>query len=271
MIRTTIIGAAGRMGRLLVAKVLADPELELAAALEVRGAPAVGRDAGDVAGAGACGIRITDDLTAALADTDAVIDFSTPESTMTVAPAACAQGCAAVIGTTGLSNDDRDALASLAEAGARLMVAPNMSVGVNLLFKLCSEIVPVLGPDYDIEIVEMHHNRKKDAPSGTAVRLGRILAQAAGLDYDEAAQHGRQGNVGTRTRQEIGMHAVRGGDVAGDHTVIFATDGERVELTHRASTRDTFAKGAVRALKFLVAAEPGLYDMQDVLGLRGRP
>jgi 4-hydroxy-tetrahydrodipicolinate reductase len=173
-----------------------------------------------------------------------------------------------VIGTTGLENDDKAALRALVADGGRIMLAPNMSVGVNLLFALCAKVAPLLGPEYDIEVVEMHHNRKKDAPSGTAVRLGEILAAGRGLEYETAARHGRAGEVGSRPRNEIGMHAVRGGDVVGDHTVIFAADGERVELTHRASSRETFAKGALRAVKFLANANPGLYDMQDVLGLR---
>lgn len=162
----------------------------------------------------------------------------------------------------------RAELKKLADGGGRLVQAPNMSVGVNLLFALCSQVARTLGSDYDIEVVEMHHNKKKDAPSGTAERLGQILAEASGLDYNTDTRHGRVGLVGARTKREIGMHAVRGGDVVGDHTVIFATEGERVELTHKASSRETFAKGAVRAVKFLATATPGLYDMQDVLGLK---
>ncbi|MCF7853925.1 MAG: 4-hydroxy-tetrahydrodipicolinate reductase, partial [Candidatus Pacebacteria bacterium] len=181
---------------------------------------------------------------------------------------ATAAGCCVVIGTTGLAADDRKALETLADSGGRIVFAPNMSVGVNLLFHLCGEVGRTLGEDYDVEVVEMHHNRKKDAPSGTAARLGEILAQATGRDYEKDVRHGRQGMTGARERREIGMHAVRGGDVVGEHTVIFATDGERVELGHKASSRQTFAKGAVRAVKFLMDVSPGLYDMQDVLGLR---
>jgi len=268
MIRTVVVGAAGRMGRLLAARVLQDPELELVGAVEASGNPAIGRDAGAMAGLEPCGVRITDDLASALANADAIIDFSAPESTMKALRAAADKGCCAVAGTTGLSQDDRAAILEMAAGGARILMAPNMSVGVNLLFHLCAKVATTLGPDYDIEVVEMHHNRKKDAPSGTAVRLGEILAEAAGLDYAEAARHGREGAVGARTTREIGMHAIRGGDAVGDHTVIFAADGERVELTHKASSRETFVKGAIRGLKFLVAAEPGLYDMQEVLGLK---
>ncbi len=268
MIRTLIIGAAGRMGRLLVTQDLADAELKLAGALEAAGCPFVGQDAGTVAGVGPCGVRIGDRLVPLLEHADAVIDFTAPESTMAAAPMAAAKGCSLVIGTTGLSTAQRQVLADLAEAGARLVVAPNMSVGVNLLFHLCGRLAPLLAADYDIEVVEMHHSRKKDAPSGTAERLGEILATGAGLDYRKDTRHGRVGMVGARPRREIGMHALRGGDVVGDHTVVFATDGERLELTHRASSREAFAKGALRAVKFLAGARPGLYDMQDVLGLR---
>ena len=202
------------------------------------------------------------------ADADAVIDFTFAPVTIALAPQAAAAGLALVIGTTGLTPENKAALKGLADHGARIVCAPNMSVGVNLLFALCDKVARTLGPDYDMEVVEMHHNRKKDAPSGTAERIGEILAAAAGLDYATDTRHGRVGNVGARTKREIGMHSLRGGDVVGDHTVIFATDGERVELTHKASSRDCFANGAVRAVKFLQTAVPGMYDMQDVLGLR---
>jgi 4-hydroxy-tetrahydrodipicolinate reductase len=266
--RVVILGAAGRMGRMLVAGALHDPELALAGAIELAGSPFLGQDAATVAGLPACGVRITDDLAAALQGADAVIDFTAAEAAVPNAIAATQADCAAVIGTTGLSAAVRAALSKLASDGARIVCAPNMSVGVNLLFHLCDLVARRLGPDYDIEVVEMHHNQKKDAPSGTAVRLGEILAGAAGLDYATDVRHGREGLPGPRTKREIGMHAVRGGDVVGDHTVIFAATGERVELTHKASSRETFAKGALRAAKFLRQAPPGLYDMQDVLGLR---
>lgn len=268
MTRTMILGAAGRMGRMLIAHVLQDPDLVLAGATEAPGNPTLGQDAGVLAGCDAYGVAVTDDALALLDAVDVVIDFTAPGCTMAVAPKAASKGCNLVIGTTGLTQDDKDVLAGLAKNGARIMLAPNMSVGVNLLFYLCGKVTPILGDDYDIEVVEMHHNRKKDAPSGTAVHLGEILARAAGMDYDVDTCHGREGMVGARPRKQIGMHAVRGGDVVGDHTVIFATDGERVELTHKAGSRETFAKGALRAVRFLARAEPGMYDMQDVLGLR---
>jgi len=268
MIRTTVIGAAGRMGRILVTLIQADEALQLVGAVEYAGSPFLGQDAGVVAGLAPAGVPIVSSLADVLPQTDAVIDFSTPESTLAAAPQVVAAGAAMVIGSTPLKAEHRAALKALSERGGRLMAAPNMSVGVNLLFALCAKVVPILGEDFDIEVVEMHHNRKKDAPSGTAVRLGEILAEASGRDYERDAVHGRHGLVGARTRREIGMHALRCGDVVGDHTVIFAADGERVELTHKASSRETFAKGALRAVKFLATAKAGLYDMQDVLGLR---
>ncbi len=268
MTRVVVIGAAGRMGRLLVSGLLRDPTMKLAGAVELPDCPLLGQDAGTIAGLPACGVALTADLAAAAKQADTVIDFSAAESALPNARLAAAAGCAVVLGTTGLRAADKATLAALVQAGAKIVCAPNMSIGVNLLFHLCDQVARRLGPDYDIEVVEMHHNQKKDAPSGTAVRLGEILATASGLDYPTAVRHGRDGMVGARTKKEIGMHAVRGGDVVGDHTVIFATGGERIELAHKASSRETFARGALRAVKFLATAQPGLYDMQDVLGLR---
>lgn len=267
MIRTIVIGAGGRMGRQLVQQVIADPDLELVGATEAAGNPLIGQDAGIVAGSGAAGVRIGDDFAAIADAAEAVIDFSFHGAAPANARIAAKSGLLTVIGTTGLTAAERGELQALADAGARIVFAPNMSVGVNLLFSLCAQVAGILGEEYDIEIVEMHHNQKKDAPSGTAVRLAEILAGATGKSYVHDVVHGRHGMVGARVPGEIGMHAVRGGDVVGDHTVIFATGGERIELTHKASGRATFAKGAARAVKFLATAAPGLYDMQDVLGL----
>ncbi|MCK5845721.1 MAG: 4-hydroxy-tetrahydrodipicolinate reductase, partial [Victivallales bacterium] len=201
-----------------------------------------------------------------LSNADAVIDFSTGD-VVENAKAAVAKGVSVVIGTTALTDERRAELGKLAESGGRIVLAPNMSVGVNVLFHLVEKTAELLGEGYDIEIVEMHHNQKKDAPSGTAVRLGECVAKGRDLSYRDNAVHGREGLVGARTPSEIGMHAVRGGDVVGDHTVVFAAQGERVELVHKASSRDTFAMGALKAVSFLQNAEPGLYDMSDVLGL----
>ena len=267
-IRTIVTGAAGRMGRELVGAVMRDASMELVGAVDAAGHPDMGEDAGVMAGSGPAGVRLSADLGALVEGATAVIDFSAPEAAVENARVAVKAGCAVVIGTTGLTAAEREGLQELALTGGRIVFAPNMSVGVNLLFHLCDRVARILGEAYDIEVVEMHHNQKKDAPSGTAVRLAEILAEASGMDYDKDVRHGRQGQVGARPSREIGMHAVRGGDVVGDHTVMFATQGERVELTHRASSRATFSSGAVRAVKFLAAAGPGLYDMQDVLGLR---
>ncbi|MBP5300274.1 MAG: 4-hydroxy-tetrahydrodipicolinate reductase [Victivallales bacterium] len=268
MIKVTIVGAAGRMGRMLVQEVAKDPELQLVGALEVPQCPFLGTDAAQLAGLEASGVKITADPDEALRPADCVVDFTFAASTRVLAPKIALLGKAMVIGSTGLTAEDSALLDDLAAKGARIVQSPNMSVGVNLLFALCAQVAPLLGEDYDIEIVEMHHNQKKYAPSGTAEKLGQILAKARGLDYDKDTRHGRVGLVGARTKHEIGMHSLRGGDVVGDHTVIFATSGERIELTHKASSRQTFALGAMRAVKFLAAAQPGRYDMQDVLHLK---
>ena len=268
MIRVTIQGAAGRMGRMLVAQVAANADMKLVGATEVAASPLLGQDAGVVAGVGALDVALTTDLDACLAQSDVVIAFTAPDATLEMARKAAARNVAMVIGTTGLQAAQKEELATLAKQGARIVFAPNMSVGVNLLFALCNQVARILGDDYDIEVVEMHHNQKKDAPSGTAARLGEILAEARGLSYDKNVAHGRFGLPGARPKNEIGMHSLRGGDVVGDHTVIFATSGERIELTHKASSRETFAKGAIRAARFLADAKPGLYDMQDVLHLK---
>ncbi|MBQ4106328.1 MAG: 4-hydroxy-tetrahydrodipicolinate reductase [Lentisphaeria bacterium] len=265
-IKVTVIGAAGRMGRRLVAHILEASDMQLAGAIEYAGSPFIGQDAGVLAGVQPAGVAISSDLAAVLDVSDAVIDFATGHVIEDVT-AAVKAGCSAVVGTTALTAEMKSQLAGLSADGGRLVVASNMSVGVNLLFKLAAEAARLLD-GYDIEIVEMHHNQKKDAPSGTAVRLAEIICESTGRDYDTDVRHGREGMVGARTAREIGMHALRGGDVVGDHTVVFAVGGERVELTHKASSRDTFVMGALRAVRFLAAAKPGLYDMQDVLGLK---
>ena len=268
MIKVAVIGAAGRMGRRLVANITETEGMELSGALEIKDSPFLHQDAGVVAGLNPLNVKISDSLSEVLAGTDAIIDFSLGDVVATAA-AAAKNNTAVVIGTTALGDEGRVKLQKIADTqNGRIVFASNMSVGVNLLFKLCGEVTKILGEDYDIEIIEMHHNQKKDAPSGTAVSIAEVITDARGLSYEEDVVHGREGIVGARTKKEIGMHAVRGGDVVGDHTVIFATGGERIELTHKASSRDTFAKGAVRAVKFLIAKEAGLYDMQDVLGLK---
>jgi 4-hydroxy-tetrahydrodipicolinate reductase len=266
MVKIVITGAAGRMGRRLVALTVEDPGLELVGAVEYDGHPETGTDAGVLAGTGTSGILITSDLAAAVNGADAMIDFSGADVAVSNSTIAADADCAVVLGTTGLTDEQKAAVAALADRG-RILAAPNMSVGVNLLFLLAGQVASTLDDSYDIEVVDMHHNQKKDAPSGTAERLGEILANARGYSYKDDTAHGREGIIGARPKREIGMHSLRGGDVVGDHTVIFATGGERVELTHKASSRDAFAKGALRAAKFLSTKGPGEYSMKDVLGL----
>ena len=242
--RVIINGSKGRMGQALISCIHADSSLSLTAGL----------DAGD-------------NLAAALPSCDAVIDFTHATSTVSIAEACANASKPLVIGTTGHDEADRQKIAEIAKR-IPIVFAPNFSVGVNTLFWLTRKATEILGTDFDLEVVEMHHRLKKDSPSGTARRLAEILAEVRELDYTKDVRHGREGMVGERTPTEIGMHAIRGGDVVGDHTVIFANVGERVELTHKASSRDTFAKGALRAAQWALHQKPGLYDMQDVLGLR---
>lgn len=268
MTTIAIIGAAGRMGQALIRGARPMTELKVTAAVEQAASPVVGKDAGLVAGLGEIGLRITSDLAAAVRSADVAIDFSFHEVVPQTALLAAQHGKGLVVGTTGLAPAERAAVEQAAKA-VPIVWAPNMSVGVNLLFALVQQAAAALGLDYDAEVVEMHHRLKKDAPSGTALRLAEKVAEGRRQDFKAAAVYGREGLVGQRPRGEIGIHAVRGGDVVGDHTVIFAIEGERVELTHKASTRDTFARGALRAAVWLAGRKPGLYDMQDVLGLKG--
>lgn len=255
-------GASGRMGRRII-------ELALQEGIGIGGAFDIAETELTLRDAEGRPVKVPVGVDAgkALENAGVLIDFTLAGACLENVRAAVQAGKPAVVGTTGLSGEDQAALRELAAKKA-IVYAPNMSAGVNLLFKLVGEVASVLGIEYNVEIVETHHNQKKDSPSGTAVRLAERAAEALGLDYGEHAAHGRQGQVGARPAQEIGLHAVRGGDVVGEHTVSFIGQGERVELTHKAHSRDNFAKGALRAARFAVNAEPGLYDMQDVLGLR---
>jgi 4-hydroxy-tetrahydrodipicolinate reductase len=264
--RIAVLGADGRMGRALVRAVAARaPEAKLAAAVERAGSPGLGQDAGLVAGSGAAGVRIEAGLPAAGA-ADVWIDFTVPGATAAAAEAGAAVGAALVVGTTGLGPAERAAV-ERAATKVPVVFAPNFSVGVNVMLALVAEAARALGPSYDLEIVEAHHRAKRDAPSGTALRLAEALASATGRDLGAAARYARHGDVGPRAAAEIGLQTVRGGDVVGDHTVFFLGDGDRIEITHRASSRDTFAHGAVRAALWLRGKGPGLYDMRAVLGL----
>ena len=266
MADVVVAGAAGRMGSRLVALLQQEPELRLVAALEAPGHPALGRDAGESAGVGRIGIPIAEDVEAALGQDRILIEFSVPEASLAHARLVERHGGRAVIGTTGFSAAQREELARIGR-GAPLLVSPNMSVAVNVAFKVLADMARMLGDDYDVEIVETHHRFKKDAPSGTALRMAEVVAQALGRDLATTAVYDRHDRLAERTRKEIGMAALRLGDVVGEHTVSFASLGERLELTHRAHSRDNFARGALRGARFIATARPGLYSMQDVLGL----
>ncbi len=261
-----IAGAAGRMGEALIQACLAHPHVCLGAALERAGHPRLGSSACIRAEAGK-NLLLSSDLDAALACSEVLIDFTTPQATLEHLAAAVAAKRAMVIGTTGFTAHQK-AQINAASAHIPIVWAPNMSVGVNLCFKLAQIAARVLGEEADIEIIEAHHRHKRDAPSGTSLRLGAVVAEALGRDLDVCAVYGREGDTGARSRETIGFATVRGGDIVGDHTVLYALDGERVELTHRASSRLTFANGALRAALWLHSHAAGLYDMQDVLDLR---
>jgi 4-hydroxy-tetrahydrodipicolinate reductase len=265
-LNVVIAGATGRMGRALIEAVTRAPQMRLHAVLDRADSPAIGRDAGDGIGVHA-GVTIGADVVRAIDGADALIDFTLPTATLAHLDACVGRGVAMVIGTTGFDPAGRQ---RLADAGAKipLVVAPNMSVGVNVAFKLVETAARILGDAYDVEVFEIHHRHKIDAPSGTAVRLGEVAAAALGRDLARDAVHGREGVTGERTQREIGFHSARGGDIVGDHTVFFAGAGERLEITHRSSSRANYALGALRAVRWLDGRAAGLYDMQDVLGLR---
>jgi len=268
VIKAIVAGAAGRMGRQIIAAVLDSERIELAGGFERPDHPALGQDLGSLAGEAGCGLSLADSLAQAIqaapGGAEVIIDFTAPEATMANLATAVEMGLAGVVGTTGLSPQQRTEVARLAQTRP-IVLAPNMSVGVNLLFQVAGEVARRLGPSYDMEIIEAHHRRKKDAPSGTALRLAEVLAQARGWSLEETGRFARHGQIGQRPEAEIGVQSVRAGDIVGDHTVIFAGPGERLELTHRAHSRLNFAQGAMRAARWVMGQAPGLYDMQDVL------
>lgn len=261
-----VAGAAGRMGTRVVACLHETRDLRLVGALEAKDHAAIGRDAGEVAGVGQRGVPIQSDPARVLARDRVLIEFSVPEATLEHLRLVAAAGGRAVVGTTGFSAAQREELADLGRRAA-ILVSPNMSVAVNLAFTLLGTMARALGDEYDVEITEVHHRFKKDAPSGTALRMAEVVADALGRDLGQVAVYGRQGLPGERTKREIGILSVRSGDVVGEHTVSFGTLGERLELSHKAGSRDTFARGALRAARFIAGKPPGLYSMQDVLGL----
>ncbi len=265
--KIAVSGAAGRMGRRIIALASDNPEIKIAGALEMAGSPFLGQDAGELAAVGKLGIAVTDDVNSVIADCDVLIDFSSPAASVKNIGLAAQAGKAIVVGTTGFSDEQRSEIERTA-GSTRCLIAPNMSRGVNLLFNVAEKVARALGPDYDVEIIESHHKLKKDAPSGTADKLAQVTANALGRDLGEVGIYGRRGVVGARTPEEIGVLSVRGGDIVGEHTVMFITNGERLELIHRAHSRDAFASGAIQAALWLLKQPDGIYDMQDVLGLK---
>lgn len=265
-VRVAITGAAGRMGRTLVRAIGAHADCILAAAVEHGESPALGADAGILAGVDALGVAVVADLGDVLPGVDVVVDFTTPEATRRHAELCAEAGVAMVVGTTGLGEADEAALAAASQKAA-VVTAPNFSVGVNLALRLVRLAAEVLGDTADIEIIEMHHRHKVDAPSGTALRMGEVVAEALDRELEVVAAHGRRGRGDPRAGSAIGFHALRGGDVVGDHSVVFACEGERIEITHKASDRMTFASGAVRAAAWAAVQAPGAYGMEAVLGL----
>lgn len=260
MIRVTVCGAAGRMGQRIIHLIHEENDMKLVGAIEAAGHP-------HLAMAVTPEIKISDNLEAVIAHTDVVVDFTTPKATHAMLAPVARLKKPVIIGTTGFTEEEMKNVRFITQE-LPCLIASNMSIGVNLLFKLVKDVAQILGDSYDIEIIEAHHNRKKDAPSGTAMTLAKTIAESLGRNEKEDFVYGRKGVVGERTPKEIGIHAVRGGDIIGDHTVIFAGLGERIELTHRATSRDTFARGVISAIRFMAHVSPGFYTMQDVLGLK---
>ncbi|MDO8376169.1 MAG: 4-hydroxy-tetrahydrodipicolinate reductase [Aquabacterium sp.] len=264
-LRIAVAGASGRMGRMLIEAVLAAPDCTLAGALDVAGSPAIGQDAGGFAGQHT-GVMITGDLHTGLAPAQVLIDFTRPEGTLAHLAVCRELGVKAVIGTTGFSEAQKAQITALAQHIA-LMMAPNMSVGVNVVLKLLDQAARALNQGYDIEVIEAHHRHKVDAPSGTALQMGEVLASALGRDLKDCAVYAREGVTGARDPSSIGFATIRGGDIVGDHTVLFAGTGERIEISHKSSSRAGYAQGSLRAARFLAGRANGLFNMNDVLGL----
>jgi len=267
MTKVIVAGAAGRMGQRISTMVHQHPDLELAAAFEQADNPAVGRDVGEVAGFGGCGVTIADSLEAVIGQGEVIIDFTFHTATMEFSRQAAERKVAMVVGTTGLSTEELATLRERAETAFPCVQAPNMAVGVNVLFKLVEKTAAVLGDAYDVEIVEAHHRMKKDAPSGTALKLGEMAAAGLGRNLAEVGVYERYGLIGERSDSEIGIQTIRAGDIVGEHTVYFAGAGERIEITHRAHSRDNFARGAALAAAWVAGRANGMYTMFDVLGL----
>ena len=267
MVRAIVAGAGGRMGGRIINMIHNTEGINLSAAFENPDSPVVGQDAGDVSGLESLGVTVTDSLDSVIDQGDVVIDFTISEASLKHSLTAASHKKPIVIGTTGLAKDELHEIGQLAK-NFPCVLAPNMSVGINLLYKLVDIAAKVLGNDYDVEIVEAHHRMKKDAPSGTALQLGKVIAASLDRDFEEVGLFERHGFIGERSKKEIGIQTLRAGDIIGEHTVLFGGIGERIEIVHKASSRDTFAKGAVRAALWVVEQPAGFYDMQDVLGLK---
>ncbi|MEA1992257.1 MAG: 4-hydroxy-tetrahydrodipicolinate reductase [Thermodesulfobacteriota bacterium] len=267
MVRAIVAGAGGRMGGRIINMIHKTEGITLSAAFEYPDSPAVGQDAGAVAGLESLGVTVADSLDSVRDQGDVIIDFTISEASLKHSRIAASHKKPIVIGTTGLASEEIAEIRQLAK-DFPCVLAPNMSVGINLLYKLVDTAAKVLGDDYDVEIVEAHHRMKKDAPSGTALQLGKVIAASLDRDFDEVGLFERHGFIGERSKKEIGIQTVRAGDIVGEHTVLFGGIGERIEIVHKASSRDTFAKGAVRAAIWIVEQPAGFYDMQDVLGLK---
>jgi 4-hydroxy-tetrahydrodipicolinate reductase len=267
MVKAIVIGVAGRMGGRIVHMMEAAAGIQLVGAVETPGHVAVGKDVGAIVGLPPKGVKVADSLDQVLSQGEVVIEFTHPEPSLAHLRVVADAGKAMVLGTTGFSPPQIAEIHALASR-AHLVFAPNMSVAVNLMFKVVADIARVLGDGYDVEIVEAHHRLKKDAPSGTAIKLGQVIAHALNREFEKVGVYARHGIIGARTEKEIGIQTVRAGDIVGEHTVLFAGLGERLEIIHRAHSRDNFARGAVRAALWVGSQPPGLYDMQDVLGLK---
>lgn len=266
MIRAVVAGTFGRMGTAIIGVIDSTPGIELIGALEREGHPGLGQELLRPGTPGAKPVQVTSRFDELPSDVNVLIDFTAPEATLRNLETCAETGICAVIGTTGFTGEQKEALTMFA-GRTPTVFAPNMSVGVNMLFKLAATAAAALGDDYDVEIIEAHHRMKKDAPSGTALRLAEVVAEALDRDLEKQAVYARQGMIGERTTEEIGIQTVRAGDIVGEHTLLLAGPGERIELTHRAHSRDNFALGAVRAAMWVADKEPGLYGMADVLGL----
>ena len=264
MIRVIVDGVCGRMGKQLVQGITRQEDMKLVGSVEFAGHPQVGEDAGEISGVGPLGVPVSGDLSDIVIDSDVVIEFTKPEGTIENLQTVVEANRAMVIGTTGFTDNQLAKVQELA-AKIRCVMAPNMSVGVNVMLQAIQLVAKALGADYDVEVIEAHHNQKVDAPSGTAIRIAETLSSALDRSLPDAAVYGRHGIVGKRTEKEIGIHAIRGGDIAGDHTVLFAGAGERIEIVHRAHTPEAFAKGAIRAARWVVAAPVGLHGIEELL------